>query len=248
MDKGYLSEHYLNAAGDADGHGAQLIRQKHEFSDLQDEIAGRENGKVRRFITGDKDLRGQERKDRQDIVQTALSALQARLLDPQYREAYTRAQSAITQAQSALNDALVDNAEELERLEAEAARLDDGTVIFMRPDGSAETRDGRIIPPSALIGVTIPEDATNVEEYRIAMQRSAELADIQTEIIDPARDRINDQDNPLSVEELQNFSDEINRVAAHISGSSEFSISQNRSSDDPLLPLGEPQLSSGPSP
>ncbi|WP_019960633.1 hypothetical protein [Woodsholea maritima] len=220
-----------------------------DLADYQDELAERSTGKIRRFfVDGEHTPGSKAQREKEASNSVTLTALQLAMQDPAYAAAYQAVWDTYERVQNALDEAILDNAEELERLEAEAARLDDGTVIFMRPDGSAETRDGRIIPPSALIGVAIPEDATTIEEYRIAMQRSAELADIQTEIIDPARDRINDQDNPLSVEELQNFSDEINRVAAHISGSSEFSISQNRSSDDPLLPLGEPQLSSGPSP
>ena len=236
MEKGYLSQHYFDAAGNADGSAAQLARQKLEFSDLQDEIAGRDNGKARRFISRDQDPREQSRKDRQDATQAAISALQARLADPEYRAAYERAHDAVDRAQAALDEALLENAEEIERLairaremDEAAAQLPDGTAVFMDANGTLRTADGRRLGsediPSSLV---IPADAPSYEDRaavrdasEAARTRGAELAGIQTDVIDPARERLHDEDDPLELDELGEVADAMERARKSIATAGE---------------------------
>ncbi len=202
-----------------------------DLEDYQNELAGRSTDKERRFFTGE-DHRsdgGQRRgKDAQDTA--TLTALQIAMQNAEYAAAYQGFWDAYDRAQGALDEAILDNADKLERLEAGAARLDDGTMILMRPDGSAETRDGRIIPASALVGVTIPENATTADEYRAALRRAVELARIQTEVLDPAAERASDQDNPMSIDELGELSDAIERARKSIATAGESPESEPISS------------------
>ena len=231
MEKGRLTQHYFDAAGNADGSAAQLARQKLEFSDLQDEIAGRDNGKARRFISRDQDPREQSRKDQKAATQAALSALQARLLDPEYRAAYQRAHDAIDRAQAALDDALLDNADEIERLAIQAREMDeaaahlaDGTAIFMDAGGVLRTADGRplrseAVPSSLIIPVDAPsyEDRAAVRDAAIeAHARGADLATFQTDVIDAARDRLQDEDDPLELGEVEALQRDVERAELSI--------------------------------
>lgn len=236
MEKGRLTQHYFDAAGNADGSAAQLARQKLEFSDLQDEIAGRENGKARRFISRDQDPREQSRKDQKMATQAVLSALQGRLLDPEYRAAYQRAHDAIDRAQAALDDALLHNADEIERLAIQAREMDeaaahlaDGTAIFMDAGGVLRTADGRplrseAVPSSLIIPVDAPsyEDRAAVREAATAAHaRGADLATIQTDVIDAARDRLQDDDDPLELDELRDMAREMDSLTERV-GSPDF--------------------------
>ena len=198
-----------------------------DLADYQNELAGRETGKERRFFTGEDCRSGDGQRRGKDAQDTAtLTALQIAMQNADYAAAYQSFWDAYDQAQGALDEAILGNADELERLEAGAARLDDGTMIFMRPDGSAETRDGRIIPASALVGVTIPENATTADDYRAALRRAAELARIQTEILEPAAERASDPHSPMTRDELEAATEDLEEVERAIESAGRVAVSK----------------------
>ena len=204
MEQGFLKQSYRQAVSQDGPASVQLLRQQMEFDDLQNELAGRENnGKAARFfVDGEHTPGSKAQREKEARNSVTLTALQLAMQDRAYAAAYQNFWDAYGRAQVALDDAILENADDLEALEANAARLDDGTIIFIRPDGSAETKDGRIISASGLTGLNIPENATTAAEYREAMRRAAELARIQTEILDPAAERASDQDRPAELDEL----------------------------------------------
>ena len=189
-----------------------------DLADYQDELAGRATGKERRFFKGADRGADSEPRRAKDARETAtLTALQIAMQDADYARAWHDAWDAYELAQGELDQAILDNADALERLKANAARLEDGTIVFMRPDGTAETADGQIVPESALAAAAIPEDATTAAGYRAAMQRAAELARIQTDVLDPAAERMHDHDNTISLADLAAIEARMDAITVEVS-------------------------------
>lgn len=179
----------------------------------------------------DRDLETIERKKREkDARETALQQL---LQNPAYAAAYERACNAINSAQAVLDDALIENAnvverlaEELEAMESRAARLPDGRAVFRANGGSLRTADGQRLRSEAVpASLIIPSDATSYEDYAASRdaltrerERGQELSRVQTEIIDPARNRLNDQDNPPSQAELEDIERQMEETLAALEG------------------------------
>ncbi|MEM1396090.1 MAG: hypothetical protein AAGH38_01405, partial [Pseudomonadota bacterium] len=83
-----------------------------DFDDLQNEIAGRDAGRITRFLPPSErgDIYGEKPKSKAGWAERTLSELQRYLEDPAYKAAWKRASDAIDVAQQALDAALEDNA------------------------------------------------------------------------------------------------------------------------------------------
>lgn len=189
-------------------------KRQRDLDDLNNEAAGREVGRISRFHP-ERDPKHIE--DKKKEQERKLSALAQLLRDPEYAAAYQRANEAIDRAQSALDTALLENAqvtedlaERLDEMETNAARLADGRAVFRAEDGSLRTADGqRLRSEAGTASLIIPLNAPSYEDYAAtrdaltsARAHGQELSRVQTEVIDPARERMNDQDNPPSRDEL----------------------------------------------
>jgi len=203
-------------------------KRQQDIDDLNNEMAGRDVGRQHRFLH-DRDPQYIEERKREDKHRHDM--LMQLMRDAEYAAAYQRAWDALDNAQDALSEALLENAEETERLaEAldaitdQAAHLPDGTPVFRAADGSLRDADGNRLRSDALpASLTIPEDAPSYEEYAAARDalhsarmRGQELARIQTEVVDPARDRMNDRENPPDAGELDAIEARMRQVPAMI--------------------------------
>lgn len=203
-------------------------KQKQDLDDLNNERAGRDVGRQRRFLHDrDPDFTDQKKKENEQ----RLSALMRLLRDPIYAAAYERATSALNQAQEALDAALLSNADQTERLQEQldameetAARLPDGRLVFHSHDGSLKDAEGGPLRSEAVTAsLSIPLDAPSYEDYAAtrdaltsARARGKDLAEIHTDIIEPARERLNDQDDPPSLIELEAIERELDTVTKQI--------------------------------
>lgn len=199
-------------------------KRRQDIDDLNNEAAGREVGRISRFHP-DRDPEVLNHKKREQ--EARMSALMRLMRDAEYAAAYQGAWDSLNNAQPALDEALIDNAadteqleESLREMEARAARLPDGREMFRGADGSLRTADGQRLRGDELpASLAIPANAPSYEDYAAmrdaliaARQRGDHLARIQTEVIDPARDRLNDEDNPPSKGELDGIRDRLDRV------------------------------------
>ncbi|WP_022694712.1 hypothetical protein [Ponticaulis koreensis] len=147
-----------------------------------------------------------------------MTALQTMMQDPEYRALYERVSGKLDEVQSNLDQAILENAEELEQLEDGAAHSKDGSTIYAASDGSFVYADGTKVPAAEMPDPSdIPNGATSWEEYRRARDRAIELARIQGEVIDPARTRIQDPDNPPSKTDLEEIETELEQADQEIS-------------------------------
>lgn len=154
-----------------------------------------------------------ERAESSASLQAQLTALQQCLQDPEYRALYSQVSDKLENTQSELDQAILENAEEIERLEAHAARTDQGQFIFRKDDGSFVYADGTVVPGSALPNTSsLPDNPTSWFAFRNAKEREAELARIQTQVLDPIRGRLQDHDDPPSADELREFDGQLDRA------------------------------------
>jgi len=149
-------------------------RRQLDFDDLQNESAGRETGRMARFLTADA---------REAATEAALQALIARR----------------TQLEAAREDML-----------ARAARLPDGTAVFRDEHGRVWSAEGEEIGGHALEAIVWPEDAPSYEAFSEtghalgnAAQKTEALRGYQVEVLGHVRERMTDEHDPPSVEELR---------------------------------------------
>ena len=116
--------------------------------------------------------------------QFQLTALQHHLTDPEYAEAYESAQNAI----AAFKERMAARLEQLEAgIEALEEKLEDLT------SGS-------------------PEYKRLMREREDLQRKQQDMLDYYNESVRPVEDRLNDPNNPLSLEELEEFQDNIDQA------------------------------------
>lgn len=238
-------------------------KRRQDFDDLNNEAAGREVGRINRFHP-DRDPTHIESKKKEN--EARVSQLMQMMRDPAYAAAYHRAWDALNDAQSVLDQALLENADEVERLQVEleemeqaAARLPDGRLVFRAADGSLRDAEGRPLRSEAVpASLIIPSDAPSYESYAAgrgalasARARGGQLSEIQTAVIDPARDRLNDTENPPTAEELADITANMDHVARELRvgriPTLEQEVQQSHSNrvselDLPIAPIDLPAL------
>ncbi|MEM6537383.1 MAG: hypothetical protein AAF668_06595 [Pseudomonadota bacterium] len=147
------------------------------FDDQQNEVAGRDVGRMARFLGTDAGPEA-ERKRREKTEQ-ALSALQQLLSsDPAYKALYEsvwekaeRISLAATQALSALERNIASALDTLDEIREAAAQLADGTLVFRATDGRILTENGRVLTGEEADGITWPENAPSWEAFQDQAQR-----------------------------------------------------------------------------
>lgn len=194
------------------------------FDDLQNELAGREVGRVRRFLPGEDIGPDGVKKDKGlEVELLALSALEKMMQDPEYAALYERVSDLLSRAEEATQAALDEAETELnganeamDETMAGANRLPDGTAVFKDKDGTIRTEDGRIVEGEEAEGIVWKDKAPSYEEYLARKQaveetrrRIEELRRYQVEVLGRARDRMNDHDNPPTPEELRKMQRDI---------------------------------------
>lgn len=210
-------------------------RAQIDLDDLSRELAGASN-KTQRF-TAESAGHGREgeKKRKQQEFERILDELTRRRLDADYERAFQAASAAISQAQDALDAALEENARHIEELEANAARLADGRMVFLRKDGKGETADGEIIPLEVMVTLDIPDNATTIEDYNAARARRRELGGYGDEV-DAARNEINDPENPADKDRLDDVEKRMKTLTKEINGSYNLTASFNAVSSPEAAP------------
>ena len=193
-----------------------------DIEDLNNERAGNETGRIRRFLH-DRDPEFIEAKKRDD--ERKLSALMQLLQDPAYRAAYDAAWSAYEDAQTAVDEALIENAEAIERLTSYTDEMDarahklGNEAVFQGETGRFFRADGTALSDEETARVERSADAPSFEAreqagdaLEAAQVRRAHILEIQATILDPARARLEDDDNPMDLDDLKHLTSELRGV------------------------------------
>jgi len=189
-------------------------KRQRDFDDLQHELRGEENGRMRRFL-GPEDARTPEgrRKKREQDRRT----LERLMQDPEYARLYGMLGDRLGDAEAQADAALVSIQQMLDQLrddisamEAAAARTPDGRNVLQFEDGRVVYSDGSEVPPAIAEDIIWPESAPSAEDYFAARRdEQAFLKALQGwteyryETLGRLRDRFDDEANPMSKDELE---------------------------------------------
>ena len=235
------------------------------FDDLQRELAGVDVGRQERFLTGEeRSPRARDEKERRR-ARDDLTRLQLMMQNEAYAAAYARVSDLIDQAEVAtlerlgeLESVIADECRSLEGLTERARTLPDGTAVFRNAEGQAVTSEGRVLDAHEVTQVAWQHDAPSYEDY-LTQKRRLEALEAereaairyQTEVLDDARERLDDADGPPSLDELEEIEARVKdqapasvQEALDLEIEDEPSPSQDRSLDpEPSAPkLGVPSL------
>lgn len=187
-----------------------------DLIDINNESAGRDTGRLQRFSASSR-YEGSESQKREK--ERRLSNLMYLLQNPHYARLYRQAVDAVDEADRAAARALLKleregelAAQHLRELKEAAAQLPDGRKVFQSKNGRIYTEDSEDVTHlrDAMTGLT--DASPSWEEFQKARdhaqdieRRKQEVETYQREIIDPAKERLADTENPLSIEELEHL-------------------------------------------
>ena len=136
-------------------------RRRQDFDDLQNEFAGRDTGRMQRFLSRDAfDQMDRRKAKEREVVRNLLQIL---LEDPVYRDRYERVRGALDKVAAATEKAVARLKEqfivaehELAAIQDRAARLPDGSRVYRDADGVVRREDGSIVDLALVATIRSP--------------------------------------------------------------------------------------------
>jgi len=191
--------------------------------DLNLELIGDPTGRNPRFFAENRHGVGSEseKKKSERRYRNMLEMLLAE--DARYAKLFYEVQDTLNRARLAVGQALLDIHQHLEEAEKtlrimqdNAARLDDGTMVFRSTvDGHVYTEDGRKLSDDEAQKVEFSENAPSREDYYTQREKVETLKEQKSEAetykrdIDQAEERLHDANDPLTLEELETLERDI---------------------------------------
>lgn len=193
-----------------------------DIIDLNNESAGRETGRIKRFNlpVSDKALIAEKEKD-----ERRFNALMRLLQDPHYAHLYHQAVTTVTTAEEAAEKARRKLEQEYEiadkrrrELLDNAAQLPDGTKVFQSiNDGRIYSVDGEDVTHLQDSIAELHLNPPSWEDYQHAKKIAEEIEKqrneveiYQREVLDPIKDRLGDTNNPPTTDELETIIKNVN--------------------------------------
>lgn len=193
-------------------------RQRQEIDDLNNEMAGRETGRLSRFgyDASAKSIEAQKRREKEAFQDYVLSA--------EYQAIFNRAIQTLNETRIAVYDALIEAKDVLhvaklahEDLLSKASTLN-GEHVFL-DDGSAYTEEGRKLSEEEFLNVDWKENSPSWQTY----QDSHDKLDAAQERVDKLirySHRVDEIDaevreKPDSIEEVERLTDELHDMRTY---------------------------------
>lgn len=185
-----------------------------DLIDINNEYADRDTGRAKRFLASSGEGGPDSEKKKEERQFNALMRL---LQDPEYARLYMQAANTISDIEDAAARAL----EKLEREgEIAAARLDeiknaaaelpDGRKVFLGENGRLYAEDGTDVTDQKDSVRGLSANTARFHDYKQAREsvedierRRRAIEDYQRNVLDPAKQRLSDPNNPPSKEELE---------------------------------------------
>ncbi len=203
--------------------GQRAKRRQQDHDDFHNEMAGRDVGRINRFLPESRQphiQKSRRERDAERLTQLAL-ALQNTDYAALYDETVSMVDDYAAKAETGIEDALAavsTTAQALEGLTDNAARLHpSGEPVFRDENGNAVRADGTPLGPEETASVVWPDNAPTYEEYIAAKQAHAAAQEHLTAwreyqiYLAEIQNRLNDPENPLSPEELKDIQEEVER-------------------------------------
>lgn len=191
--------------------------------EINHEIAGVDVGRMQRFLNnGDNALNSENSEKKKS--ERAMTMLRYMLEnDAQYAKRYFEVAEKLDKAQQAVDRALIDinqrlavSDRELQKMEDNSVKADDGTSVFKSSDGSIYDQDGQRLSDEDAQKVSVPEDAPSWEDYKaekekreVLLKDKQDIERYESQVVKPAQERMQDQDDPVSLDELDEIESQI---------------------------------------
>lgn len=213
----------INDEFDEKARAAADEHKKMEFEDLQRELMGIEGPREARFLDADirdsRDINKRGEKDAQRISRLQLLLLQDPAYAALYNETFDKLRDAERAAEIALASAILtrDAVQRfLQEMLDRAPRLPDGTHVFRDAQGQVWTEDGQLVDPALAEGIEWRGNEFSYEQYLAQKDTLQSVEDhiqalthYQINVLGHVRDRMTDEKNPASKEDMESFQRDI---------------------------------------
>lgn len=198
---------------------------KQELDDYNNEIAGRDTGRIKRFLS--QEARDHLEGGKKDKSQEKLSLLDILLMtDPVYAQLYSDVMEKIEKIDQAVSKALANSEKRIDTLKenladirGRAERLADGTLVYRSKDGAVFSDDGILISQQEMVDVEWKSSNPSWEERReagealdSAYKKKEEIEEYRDGALQHAKDRMNDRENPPDKDEMKDLYDSITDI------------------------------------
>ncbi|MGE3335996.1 MAG: hypothetical protein AB7I36_20340 [Rhodospirillaceae bacterium] len=183
---------------DPQARPAELARRQrlHDVRDFNDERAGRETGRRRRFFTRDETSEGRSER-RADDLWFFLEAAELTERIAAFRERLDELDRASAEALVAAERRLALADDRLDYLRERAARDEFGRLVFRSADGKrAFYEDGTELTPDAMKAIDFKPGSTTIDAWTSGLQEHKDALKERDQIID-FRDRIKEAQETL---------------------------------------------------
>ena len=203
-----------------------IERRERDRDDLNNEMAGREVGRVRRFLPEGSDpaslrkRREREREYRSRLMALLQSSTAYAALYQETKDTLRKAEAATEIALAEARDRITGAQEAVAGLRDKASTLPDGAQVYRDAEGNVRTEDGTLVEGDDLDRITWREGAPSYEDIAAARRAAADaqanydaILRYQTDVLGRARDRLTDEDNPPTMDEIRDIQQRITEEA-----------------------------------
>lgn len=194
-------------------------RRAQNLDDFNNEMAGRDTGRIKRFGFN---------QARQDVIQEEKrkqSAFEQMMMNAVYCEAWTSAMDSLNQAEEAVYQALIQASDTLHHAQRQyqelldkAALTADGQRVFKDKHGDVYTEDGEKLSAEEAAQIEWRGDDPSREDQAHRLdaitnaQEEFDRINGHSNRIVEIREELTDQDNPLSIDEIQAMEQEALKI------------------------------------
>ncbi len=228
----------------------RFARQQQDVDDLNNEMAGRETGRLKRFLVSNATASPQQKAD-EERTRAMRSLMWLLEHDAEYAKLYHETKDLLIHAEAITEQALAQAQDDLDdahtamdALLENAARLPGGTMVFRDTDGRVVTADGtQVTNQVAIDGIVWHSNTQDYDNYVRqkqdieAIERTIfELREYQVDVLGHARERLSDETNPSLHEELEDIQRDIQTKAPDMVKPtlSDDNVVHNIPADNPL--------------
>lgn len=200
------------------------LRRQRDFDDLQNELAGRETGRMVRFgVSSARAQQIEERKRRERVFRDELERLLA--TDPEYQAIYEDLGGKLRDAETGADETISALLKRIASLEDEIVRMQDNAVIVPGIGRVYRFADGRVVDenrvevdPALVADIVWPPGATTGEAYFAAQDELEALRSHLTEwesyrvdTLGDIRDRYDNRKEPMSKDDMRDALEQIDQ-------------------------------------
>ncbi|NOR63885.1 MAG: hypothetical protein GQ535_15535 [Rhodobacteraceae bacterium] len=231
---------------------ARFTKQAQDFDDLQNEMAGREVGRISRFLTGDEHgpMAAEKRRAKWNAT---LTNLQIMMNDLEYAQLYRDTETKLRETQSTLDSALervqhmkIGAEAALSETLEHAARLPDGRRVFKDQVDQVLFENGDQVDADLAATVVWNGSEPGYEEMRAQSDAVNDLIVLEADIytgqaeIGDMQERMADENDPVTEEQMPEFQERSNEIGADVT--SKLQAYTNSTPVNTAAPFSAPEI------